>query len=320
MSEITMFRNQKAVVPNHVRNNTDDLTKRMLGTGGGSKRISIRGNVFRMIVNGQEVAKSDDRSMDVVVVNAAENVSRIYYGGTYKEGEVTKPDCFSNDGTKPDPRATNPQSHSCANCPMNAKGSGQGVTRACRFSQRLAVVLANNSQDPEALTANLENSDVYQLVLPAQSVFGEPVNGMMPFRSYLKFLYGHGAGIRNVITEMRFDTNSATPKLFFRPVDYLTDEQYAIVLDKGQSEDAQTAISYNPADIDSRGQQAAPAPRPAPAIAPPTPAPVPVEAAPAPVEAAPVAEPTVKEKKSAPAPKAAEADLESILAEWGDDD
>ena len=89
MSELTLFRNQKAVVPNHVRNNTDELTRRMLGSSGGNKRISIRGNVFRMIVNGQEVAKSDDRSMDIVIVNASETVNRTYYGGVYKEGEVT---------------------------------------------------------------------------------------------------------------------------------------------------------------------------------------------------------------------------------------
>lgn len=316
MSELTLFRNQKAVVPNHVRNNTDELTRRMIGSSGGNKRISIRGNVFRMIVDGQEVAKSDDRSMDIVIVNASEKVSRTYYGGVYKEGEVTQPDCFSNDGTTPDPRAKSPQANACANCPMNAKGSGQGVTRACRFSQRLAVVLANNSQDPEALTANLENSDVYQLVLPSQSIFGEPVNGMMPFRSYLKFLYGHGAGIRNVITELRFDTNSATPKLFFRPVDYLTDEQYALALEKGNSEDAITAISYNPSALDTKKTtDALPAPKPKPA---PAPKPVAVEEEEEPV----MAEPVVKEKKSAPvsAAKAASQDLESILAEWGDDD
>lgn len=312
MTDLTLFRNQKAVVPNHVRNNTDELTKRMIGASdSGSKRISIRGNVFRMIVNGQEVTKSDDRAMDIVIVNAAEKVSRTYYDGVYKEGEVTQPTCFSNDGTKPDERAANPQSASCANCPMNAKGSGQGTSKACRYSQRLAVVLANNSQDPDALTANLENSDVYQLVLPAQSVYGEPVNGMMPFRAYMKFLFGHGAGLRNVITEMRFDTSSATPKLFFRPVDYLTDEQYAIILEKGQTDEALNAIKYTPAAMDARKTEAPKMPpRPAPAaIAPPA------------EEAEVIAEPVVKEKKtSAPAPKAAEQDLTSILAEWGDDD
>lgn len=306
MSEVALFRNPNTVVPAHVRAGVDDLTKRMLGSSNSNRRISIRGNVFRMIVDGQEVTKSDDRSMDIVIVNAAEKVSRTYYSGVYKEGEVTQPDCFSNDGTKPDPKAREPQSVACATCPMNAKGSGQGNSRACRYSQRLAVVLANNSQDSDALTANLDNSDVYQLVLPSQSVFGDTINGMMPFRNYLKFLYGHGAGVRSVVTELRFDTNSATPKLFFRPVQYLTDDQYAIVVEKGQSEEALNAISYTPAAMDK-----------APAIAPaPTPAPKAVAPAPA------IAEPTVKEKKSsaAPAVQGAEQDLSSILAEWGDDD
>lgn len=306
MSDLTLFRNPNTVVPAHVRAGVDELTKRMLGGGNGNKRISIRGNVFRMIVNGQEVTKSDDRALDVVIVNAAEHVSRTYYSGTYKEGEATQPTCFSNDGTKPDPKAQEPQSVACATCPMNAKGSGQGNSRACRYSQRLAVILANNAQEEEALTANMQASDVYQLVLPSQSVFGDTVNNQMPFRNYLKFLYGHGAGIRSVVTEMRFDTNSATPKLFFRGVQYLTDEQYAIALEKGQSIEAVNAVSYTPAAMDRPAGIPAPAPAPAPKAAAP----------------APVPEPTVKEKKSSAAPgvTATEQDLTSILAEWGDDD
>jgi len=141
----------------------DDVTKSLMGGGGGGmKRISIKGGVWRMMGNGKEIAKNEDRSMNVVIVNAAPKVSRTFYMGTYKEGEVSSPDCWSADGDLPDAKAQNPQAKRCVDCPQNVKGSGQGDSRACRFSQRLAVVLANDIK-----------GDVFQLTLPGQSIFGE---------------------------------------------------------------------------------------------------------------------------------------------------
>ena len=49
----------------------DDVTKSLMGGGGGGiKRISIKGGVWRMMVNGKEIAKNEERSMNVVIVNA----------------------------------------------------------------------------------------------------------------------------------------------------------------------------------------------------------------------------------------------------------
>jgi hypothetical protein len=115
------------------------------GTGGTSmKRISTKGGVFRLIAGGKEVAAIEDRHLDVVIVNAAPKVSRTFYAGQFVEGQATAPNCWSADGDLPDASVAEPQSKSCATCPQNVKGSGQGDSRACRFSQRLAVVLAND--------------------------------------------------------------------------------------------------------------------------------------------------------------------------------
>jgi hypothetical protein len=54
------------------------------GMAGGSKRISIKGGVFRMMVNGKEQAVNEDRSMNVVVVKMAHNASRTWYAKAYK--------------------------------------------------------------------------------------------------------------------------------------------------------------------------------------------------------------------------------------------
>ena len=56
----------------------DATTKSLMGSGGtgGIKRISIRGGVWRMMVSGKEVAKNEDRTMNVVIVAASPKVSR----------------------------------------------------------------------------------------------------------------------------------------------------------------------------------------------------------------------------------------------------
>ena len=309
MSEVAIFRDSNAVLPTIRRGQLDDMTKNLMGGGSNNKRISIRGGIFRMIVDGQEVAKNEDRHMDVVLVAAAPKTSRTFYAGTYQEGSITLPDCWSNDGDRPDPRSTSPQSSACATCPMNVAGSGQGTSRACRFSRRIAIVLAND----------VENSEVFQLVLPAQSIFGKADGGKMPLEAYAKFIGGHGLSISSVVTELKFDTASATPKIIFRAVRPLTEDEMEVAIEKGQSQDAVQAITYNPAQTD---RAASPAPaKPAPKVEEEQPvfrdAPAPKVQPKKAVEEAPQAEePVVRAKAKAEPAK----DLEDVLSAWGDDD
>lgn len=226
-------------LPGYLKNAELDATTKALAGGGGGKRISIKGSVFRLIVDGQEVAQKDERAMNAVIVAAAPAVGRTYYEGEYKEGQVTAPDCWSNDGIAPDASIQDPQSSKCATCRQNVAGSGQGESRACRYSQRVAVVLDTDME-----------GDVYQVTLPAQSIFGKPEGGKMPLQAYAKHLAAHGVPVTAVVTELRFDTNSATPKLTFKPVRPLTEEEYEICKRQGQTPDAQTAITMTAAQMD----------------------------------------------------------------------
>lgn len=299
MSNMTLFRDSNAVIPDYLKHGTDDFTKKLMSGGGGGRRISIRGSVFRMVVDGKEVAKNEDRAMEVVVVNVAEHNSRTYFAGTYVEGQNQGPDCWSNDGKTPDARAPNPQSSRCEGCPMNIAGAGAQKGRPCRFSRRIAVVLSND----------IANSEVYQLTLPAQSIFGEGNEQKMPFQQYVNFLGGWGLSLRAVVTEMKFDTNSATPKLVFRAVKPLSQEEYEAAAAKGDTPAALQAISYTPAPPGVASVKTAPAN-------------VALEAPPAPARKAdlePLAEPpepAVREKKGTAAPK----DLGTIIDDWGSDD
>lgn len=308
-TDLSLFRDKSATIPAHLNKGLDDLTKSLMGGASLSKRISIMGGCWRMFVGSEEIAKVEERSIDVVIVNAAAKTSRSFHKEAYSEANKGKiPDCWSSDGAKPDPRAESPQSSACATCPMNIAGSGLGTSRACRFQRRLAVVLAND----------VESSDVFQLVLPAQSIFGKAENGKMPLEAYAKFIGGHSLSISSVVTELKFDTNSATPKLFLRAVRALTEEEMNVVAEKGQSPDALAAITFNPSSNDSASKVATTnvAPEETGPLFREEPKPkVKLEAV-AVEEAAPV----VREKKTPAAPAPETKNLEAVLSSWGDDE
>jgi hypothetical protein len=274
----------------------DDTTKALMGGGGtsGMKRISIKGGVWRMMVNGKEVAKNEDRAMNVVIVAASPKVSRTFYAKTYVEGEVTAPDCWSSDGEVPSPKSENPQSARCVDCPQNAKGSGQGDSRACRYSQRLAVVLANDI-----------GGEILQLTLPASSIFGAGEPGKWPLQTYAKMIGSKGVPITAVVTEMRFDTDSATPKLAFKPMRVLDAEEHAVAIQQGQSASAKSAITMTVAEMDNAKPPARLEAKTA----------AKVESVAVEVEA--VEEPTKRAAKKEEAP-AAKKDISKLLTEWDD--
>jgi hypothetical protein len=235
-------------LPDFLRNSqADALTKSLAGGGSTSKRLSIRGGVFRMVVGGEEVRKASGRELQVIIVNAAPKVSRTFYSGAYSAEQTTAPTCWSSDGIAPDAGVAEPVSKDCAGCPNNIKGSGQGSSRACRFSQRLALQIVG---DP--------TRDVYQLVIPSQSIFGEGDGERLPFQQYIKLLVANGRSINTMVTEISFDTDSATPKLFFRAVAHVNKDQYDSAVTAGESEEAKRAITMNVAQTDGVKKIAAP--------------------------------------------------------------
>jgi len=272
----------------------DNTTKALMGGGSGSqsKRISIRGSVWRLMINGKEVTHNEDRHLNVVIVAAAEKVSRTFYAQQYQEGgEVVAPDCWSANGEVPDAKAASPQSKRCVDCPQNIAGSGQGNSRACRYSQRIAVVLANDI-----------GGDVFQLTLPSTSIFGEGAAGKWPLQAYGKMLGSKGIPVTAVVTEMRFDTNSATPKVNFKAVKFLEAEQHQLAIKQGETEAAKRAITMTVAEADGVKAKALPTPKPA---------------APAPVEEV-IAEPVKRTSKKVEEAAAGKPDLSQILATWDD--
>jgi len=242
MTNIALF--NPSNVPSFARNNElSDTAKALTGGGVGtsSKRISIKGGVFRLLAGGKEIASIDERFLDVIIVKAAPKVSRIFYAKSYDGDNITGPDCWSNDGERPDASAENKQATTCMTCPQNIAGSGQGNSRACRYQQRLAVVLENNIE-----------GDILQLTLPATSVFGKEDGDKRPLQAFARNLAMQNPPIspEMIVTRMKFDTKAEAPKLHFAPSRWLTDEEYAIVKTQGDSDEAKRAVVMTVAAAD----------------------------------------------------------------------
>ena len=255
MTEATLFEGNSLV--------SSDLFKKLQGAGsnllggnpgGGMRRISIRGKRFREVVGGEAMRVSKSNSMNVVIVDAAP-ISRMYYEGAYTPDKPAAPQCWSADTNVPSADVPEEQRMAarCMDCPMNIKGSGQGDSRACRFQQRLAVVIEG------------QLDKVYQLQLPATSVFGEVHDRKMPMQAYARFLNENRTPPIAVVTEMYFDDDSAGPKLFFKPERPLEEaelEQAASVLEHA---DTQRAITFSVVKPKAGGAIAAPVTPVAPA-------------------------------------------------------
>ena len=262
-----------------IQGGVDEDTRAVAGGGGSlSKRISIKGGVFRKMAGGKEIGSIEDRHMNVIFVKMAHAPSRTYYTGAYKEGEKIAPVCWSSDSKVPDPDVKNPQASNCDKCQWSVKGSGQGGSgTACRLSWRTAVVLP---QDP--------GGDVMQLVLPATSCFGKEEAGKWPFRPYVQMLANNNISAGRVVTKMQFDTKSPVPKLLFSPSAVVPESDVETIQRQKETKSAENAVKLTVYQQDE-GEEAAPA--------------------------APVAdEPVVREVKKTEAAPA--ADVSDVIKKW----
>lgn len=298
MSEIALF---KGGVPAHLKGLEDDLTSALAGGATGMRRISIKGNVFREMIGSKEYRVSEERSIGVVIIKAAPKNYRTFFQGSYVEGQNASPYCWSiNEQTPAEevPEAQR-QAPKCMDCPQNVKGSGPGDSRACRFKRHIAVLLEGE----------VDKREVYQVILPATSVFGDGEKGKLPLQAYARHLQAHGTPIAGVVTEMRFDTSVPTPKLVFKPVRPVTEEELEVIREMRNSPEAEEAIKMS--------------------VAPPKPATELFEEKPQPKAAKPVKKveakveeaEEVEEPKKAPSkkPQVEDANLENLVANWDDE-
>ena len=306
-TELDIFQQGGAVA---TRNRRDDgFTSNVGGSSITSKSISIVNNKFRLMVNGKEISKTDQGFIDVVIVNAAPTVNRMFYGETYdpKAQKRTPPKCWSHDSQVPDPESREKQADKCADCPQNIQGSGPGKTKACRFHRYIAVVLADDL-----------HGDIYRVKLSATSVFGNGTNDRRPFHEYRDYLVANGEGLGSVVSRMIVGED--TSNIGFKAVARLSDDEFDVCRSRTSEEEAVRAITLSVAtDRDDNGEEFASAPQAAPRPA--TRQPIVEES-----EEDAIPEPVVRSAKPAPttaAPQPApvkvdsgDVSLDDLVADW----
>ena len=206
--------------------------------GGGFPVLHIKGKEFSVTRDGVrtqlQLPDADGELVpatyvDLVLLKANANLSKVYYAKGYEEGAANaKPDCFSNDGVRPDAAAATPQSKACASCPHNVFGTGAGGKgKACSDSRRVAVAASGTPNEPMLLRvqpASLKNLAEYARLLGEKGI----------------------PEMHCVVTRLKFEFGESSPKLVFIPKGFLDDEAFALAEEAIESDIVQQILGLAP--------------------------------------------------------------------------
>lgn len=224
-------------VPAHLRHlfpaaTNDDLSA---GVSAGFPIISYKGKVWT-IVEGETrtlvtdpVSGDPKASIEVVILKANPNVSKVYYEGGFEEGSSVKPTCYSHDGKTPGLDATDPQATKCAICPKNQWGSKvteQGAKgKACSDSRRLAVAPVGDLKRPMLLRV--------------------PAGTLKELVAYADLLNKRQVPYQALVTKIGFDHTVAHQKFTFKPLRFLEEDEGEAVASTLQSETIDQIVGMN---------------------------------------------------------------------------
>lgn len=214
MSKLVPF--EQAAVPAHIAamqgGANTDLTQ---GVNSSYPIISYKGKVWHVNEGDNSTLVADEESGDpkasieVVLLKANPKLSKIYYEAGYEEGSTAKPDCYSNDSITPALDAQTPQHTTCGGCPHNAWGSritdAGGKGKECGDSRRMAVAPVGELDRPMLLRV--------------------PAASLKELTEFGKTLDKRSAPYSAVVTKVGFDHEVAFPKLTFKALRWLDEEE-----------------------------------------------------------------------------------------------
>lgn len=215
----------------------------MGGLGGGAISdmpvLSVRGKVFRLRRDGQEVSLKTS-TLDVVLVGARNNTSRRFYLGNYQSGEIKAPACASADGVEPDANVQEKQSDLCATCPRNvwAKGPNGTMRKECDDYKRVLVFLPEHKiYAPVVL-------DVAATSLRKRK--GE-TGPELQMREYVQALARNQFEPHQVVTTLGF-TDDEYPRLQFSFRRVVNKDEYVSIMECRQSDEFSKALDHKEED------------------------------------------------------------------------
>jgi hypothetical protein len=148
--------------------------------------------------------------MRVVILNFNADRGRAYYTGVYNPAASAAPTCWSPDGVKPDASVKEKQNPTCNGCPQSVKGSKvqEGKEMVACSSHRMVAI---------APALDLK-ADPLRLKIAVTSDYDKEVveHGWYAFKQYTDWLKSRGVSHTGlVVTKIKFDPNTAYPKLLF---------------------------------------------------------------------------------------------------------
>lgn len=238
--------NDSSQLPAYLQGISDDTTTDLMqGISTGGNRIGLKGSRFRLVVNGVEEGVFEENYLDVIIVGAAPAISRLYFAHGYSAGKNEPPTCYSADGITPAADVKNPQSDKCSTCKWNVKGSkivNGNKTKACSYFRRMVVMLAGDTEERRT----------YKLDVKGMGLFGPKSNDGKSSNliDYVKMIATRGMKAGLIVTRISFDTNESVPKLLFRPLRYVTEEELAAVQALAPSEEVAQLREVTMATVD----------------------------------------------------------------------
>jgi len=207
-----------AALPAYLANALDDMGSNIPDRNT-VPSLSYEGKTWTIVMNGNKTKLQSRNSegdmvpisvMRMVILNFNADRGRAYYEGTYNPAAAAAPKCWSPDSKAPDASVKEKQSTLCQGCPMSVKGSkvqdGKEMV-ACSSHRMIAIAPAMDlTMDPLRLKIAV-TSDYDKEVVE---------HGWFAFRQYVDWLKSRGiTHTALVVTKVKFDMNSAYPKLLF---------------------------------------------------------------------------------------------------------
>lgn len=171
--------------------------------------VSIRGNAFTLVDQSGEEHEVETKHLDVAIIDMAEIMSKLYYGGKeWTADSKDPPVCWSSNGIGPSKESVNPQAATCQQCEWNVRGSAiskltKAPIKACRDEKWLAVLVDGY--------ADL----IFQLRITPGS--------FQNWKSYAEKFNKQPFDLRDVTTRMQFEKDK-NGVLTFQPSQWLTPE------------------------------------------------------------------------------------------------
>lgn len=243
-NDMVLFNNDTSlVVSDRLKGLVDEAAGDLSGGVNGSYAIlSFKGSRFSIKYQGQQTPITNEQgdpvgSFEAVLVKANPYLTKQYYAKDFVEGDSAAPDCFSIDGKVPSDASPAKQHTNCAACPMNTfskinETTGK-KTKPCQDNRKMALLPAD---------------DLVNELFGGPMLARTPAASLKDLAMFGDTLKARGFSYNSVRVRIGFDLAVSYPKLVFKAIRPLTDEEADKVLEWYQS-DAVAKMLADFADI-----------------------------------------------------------------------